>query len=172
MLHKGGDCWFVSVVTGEKKKETYMKQPIVCVVQISWTGRGICSVFFYGMLWILLLWWLCDAKCNDGNWFIENGGVATRSFSCTLFHTGGERSSIFGPLSLFDERCWFLCNEHVQTSFVCVWIFFSHLYGIYLVPINCDSLRLGCGQGHCAMTSLTFLYMDEANNHIKTSFCQ
>lgn len=23
-------------------KKTYMKQPIVCVVQISWTGRGIC----------------------------------------------------------------------------------------------------------------------------------
>lgn len=62
------------------------------------------------------------------------------------------------------ERCWFLCNEHVQTSFLCVFeFFFSHLYGIYLVPINCDSLRLGCGQGHCAMTSLTFLYsMDKA----------
>lgn len=159
-----------SLLGRRKKKRTWNSQSCV---SFRFRGQGEGNVlYFYGMLWILLLWWLCDAKYNDGNWFIENGGVATRSFSCTIFHTGWERSSIFGPLSLFGERCWFLCNEHVQTSFVCVWIFFSHLYGIYLVPINCDSLRLGCGQGHCAMTSLTFLYMDEANNHIRTSFCQ
>lgn len=123
-----------------KKKRTWNSQSCV---SFRFRGQGEGYVlYFHGMLWIHLLWWLCDAKYNDGNWFIENGGVATRSFSCTIFHTGWERSSIFGPLSLFDERCWFLCNEHVQTSFVCVWIFFSHLYGIYLVPINCDSLDL------------------------------
>lgn len=76
-------------------------------------------------------------------------------------------------LSLSLTRDADFCAMNMYRLLLCVFeFFFSHLYGIYLVPINCDSLRLGCGQGHCAMTSLTFLYMDEANNHIRTSFCQ
>lgn len=119
-----------SLLGRRKKKRTWNSQSCV---SFRFRGQGEGYVlYFYRMLWILLLWWLCDAKYNDGNWFIENGGVATRSFSCTIFHTGWERSSIFGPLSLFDERCWFFV-QWTCTDFFCVCLnfFLSPLWNIF-----------------------------------------
>lgn len=113
-----------------KKKRTWNSQSCV---SFRFRGQGEGYVlYFYGMLWILLLWWLCDAKYNDGNWFIENGGVATRSFSCTIFHTGWERSSIFGPLSLSLMRDADFCAMNMYRLLLCVFEFFSLTFMEYI----------------------------------------
>lgn len=99
----------------------YTKQPIFCVIEISWTAREICWIFWGNT--VDLMWWLCDAKYNEYEY--KNDGVTIVGRFCVhIPYQWWERSSILG-LHLFDERCWFFV-QWTCTDLFCVCLnFFS-----------------------------------------------